>query len=326
MIQSRGIIVPTSRHLRALDKMKLDELEEIVACLPKERTLFNYAKDWYAVQLLKYSLEQPQAVHRIKQSNFGKLLNKPQLRSWLGSLGSTTLSREQLAMLYPEKAEAFRLTLDRFDWVQTSRKGKESWNLVLQLNLNNADACYLEKYLPERDVDPFELRYHPIHEGRNRTLAWARIDLDLNREEALIEEIQNDRIRETLWWLNYIREGKRKFIRCGQKKLPAQFIEQYWERHMKAHSKMWDEAMLCAAIFFIREELGIRDIFYHTPESGSRYKGDGASGAPRSIYSKLPERFCFKKTDEVPSFLMRRRKTRPKKNTQQACQFHLLQL
>lgn len=306
--------------------MKLDELEEIVACLPQERTLFNYAKDWYAVQLLKYSLDQPQAVHRIKQSNFGKLLNKPQLKAWLGSLGSSTLSREQLSMLYPEKAEAFRLTLDRFDWTQTSRKGKDSWNLVLQLNLNNADACYMEKHLPERDHDPFERCWHPINEGRNRTLAWARIDLDLNLGEALIEEVQNDRIRETLWWLDYARRNKLKDVRYRRLKIPVKFFENYWEQHIKTYAKVWDEAMLSAAIFFIREELGIRDIFYHTPESGSCYKGDGAGGAPRSIYSKLPERFCFEKTDTMPSFLQKKRKKIQKKSTEQKCQFHLLQL
>ena len=40
-------------------------------------------------------------------------------------------------------------------------------------------------------MDPFEWTSHPVHEGRHRTLAWARIDLDWESGEALIEEIQN---------------------------------------------------------------------------------------------------------------------------------------
>lgn len=39
---------------------------------------------------------------------------------------------------------------------------------------------------------------HPVSRQRN-TLAWARLDLDLNSATALIEEIQSDWIRDVVW-------------------------------------------------------------------------------------------------------------------------------
>ena len=34
--------------------MKRHDLEEVIACLPRGRTLFNYGKDQYAAQLLEF--------------------------------------------------------------------------------------------------------------------------------------------------------------------------------------------------------------------------------------------------------------------------------
>ncbi|MBT3027590.1 MAG: hypothetical protein KME48_10520 [Candidatus Thiodiazotropha sp. (ex Ctena orbiculata)] len=37
------------------------------------------------------------------------------------------------------------------------------------------------------------------------TLAWARLDVDLERNEVLIEEVQSDWVRDMAWlqrWLN----------------------------------------------------------------------------------------------------------------------------
>jgi hypothetical protein len=287
--------------------MTLDQLDELIASLPKGRTLFHYDKDWYAIELLKHHLTQPTKVADIKKGSFGKLLEKPKIKSLIGSLGSNELNPQDLQLLAPSQPETFRLSADRFDgWIQTSRKGKHAWNLVLQLNLNESDARFLDHYKIAKENDPFEYSYHPINKQRHRTLAWARLDIDLDNGEALIEEIQNDRIREARELYQKAMSSKEKRIQIYGDEYPTHFFTEYWDRYLKSISRYWDEAMLTAAIHFIRKELGIRSIFYHTPESGDILKGGGADGAPRSIYTKLPSKFCFQQTEQKPSFLKKR--------------------
>ena len=100
-----------------------------------------------------------------------------------------------------------------------------------------------------------------------------------------------------------LRDSKRERVRFGRREIPVQILHDYWEVRLRLSRQVWDEAMLCAAIRFLVEELGIRRIFYHTPESGAFYKGYGAEGAPRSLYTKLPKRFCFQSVEEGPGFL-----------------------
>ena len=45
---------------------------------------------------------------------------------------------------------------------------------------------------------PFEWWSHPVRQDGRHTLAWARMDVDLDAGEALIEEIQSDWIREAV--------------------------------------------------------------------------------------------------------------------------------
>ena len=62
----------------------------------------------------------------------------------------------------------------------------------------------------ERD-DPFYYSGHPGRAGQNATLAWARIDFDLGSGDALIEEIQSDRIRDVLGAM-----GEKPCSSCGR--------------------------------------------------------------------------------------------------------------
>jgi hypothetical protein len=55
-----------------------------------------------------------------------------------------------------------------------------------------------------------------------------------------------------------------------------------------------------------KEEIGIGKIYYHTFNFGCRIKRIAGSKPPVSLYTKLPDRFCFKKTNQAPGFLMRR--------------------
>jgi hypothetical protein len=80
----------------------------------------------------------------------------------------------------------------------------------------------------------------------------------------------------------------------------------YLENELKSHIRVWEEAMLSSAIWFLRDEIGINNIFYHTFDFGCRLKRISGSKPPRSLYTKLPERFCFQKTNQGPTFLMQK--------------------
>lgn len=281
--------------------MKQNTAEELLSLLPAGRTLFTYGKDWYALSLLELGMRYSD-LQNIRHTSLGRLFDKPQVKAWIGRLGNMHFSAGDLALIRPDETETYRLTTDLFDgWTQTTRKGGDAWNLVLQLNLNGGDADWMERRFPDRNDDPFEWYCHPIHRGRHRTLAWARIDLDWETGEALIEEIQNDRLREVAAKVKYIRDWKLEKIRLNGVEVEAAFVLRYWEERLRFSRQWWDEAMLCATIRFIVEELGLRKIYYHSPESGARLKL--AKRAPVSLYSDLPRKFCFEKTDALPAFV-----------------------
>ena len=96
---------------------------------------------------------------------------------------------------------------------------------------------------------------HPGSDEAN-TLAWARIDVDLDQRQALIEEIQCDWLRKVARYERYARAHK-----------PDSFVHSLRHRgiHIKAHKlwsyhletmapyrKIWSEAMLFAAIWFLK--------------------------------------------------------------------------
>ena len=71
--------------------------------------------------------------------------------------------------------------------------------------------------------------------------------------------------------------------------------------------------MLCATLWFLFEELGIRRVFYHRHETGARMKAITHSLPPRSLYTDLPEQFGFRLTHNGPGFIrdgMNRRQLR----------------
>jgi hypothetical protein len=140
------------------------------------------------------------------------------------------------------------------------------------------------------------------------TLGWARMDIDLDGGEALIEEIQNDWIRDALDVQKRLKRysdwGRKALIRGMMYGAKCNFtqLNRYVDLILKPYVSDWDEAILCAAIRFIHTELGIRRIFYHTFDSGRRIKGICGS-PPRSLYTSLPKKFCFRVTEQCPEFL-----------------------
>ena len=286
--------------------MKTNELREVIACLPKGRTLFRYTKDDYAFRLLRRAAESDAHLEALRAGPFGKLLQKPAVKDAMAKGSSAQWFGPQFGACR-EGQQTYRLSLDEWgdddddwDWRQTTRRGK---SLVLQLNLTGRHHELMTRMLGQKGNDPFHFSCHPAREGRNATLAWARLDFDLESGEALIEEIQTDRLRDVR---SLMRQTPCKG--CGQihwdgYRLDPRRVHRFWEEEMKHHEAMWEEAMMMAALEFLFEEIGMRRVFYHTFELGCRLKGITQSFPPKSLYTSLPKKFCFQKTGEIPAFL-----------------------
>ena len=188
---------------------------------------------------------------------------------------------------------------------------------MLQLNFSMAHKRELARLVPNWS-EYNRWSYHPTAVDQELTLAWARIDLDLETGEALIEEIQSDWVRDA------------DAYAYRNKDNAEEDWDKYIEQVLKPETRKWPEAMLTAAVWFLAVEMGIRTIFYHTHESGSKLKRIGGSAPPRSLYTSLPKKFCFELTHNGPLFIRdaneRTRKDLKKLFVDPATQWYILQL
>jgi hypothetical protein len=306
--------------------MNEKQLQEFLAYFPKWKVPFQYFKDRYAPMLLNYVVGAGRPIAEIKRSDFQGLLKKPILRETVKNLPDGILRPEALDAIWVPVPEVYHLTFGiwgnhsrrGWQWRQTSRPGK---NLALQINFSERHNRAFKKMFTEKGYgDPFTAYGHPVRTDRHNTMAWVRIDFDLDGESALIEEIQTDWLRMVRWharrmeWL--IQRQSRQGQDVSQVLQERQELQRYMGHVLKAHLKQWDEAALMAAIWFLREEIGFKRIYYHTVKSGQRLKGfDPRREAvpPVSLYSKLPRRFCFQETERIPEFLRKDRSRRLRK-------------
>ncbi|MBX2882653.1 MAG: hypothetical protein KTR32_22070 [Granulosicoccus sp.] len=284
--------------------MDIKLVSEIIACLPAGRTCFPYYRDRYAALLLPWVVEEGALLSSVKKSRFGSLLSRPSVKSALVHCGDGRFHREHFCAVWEEPHEQFLLTLDRWGGghraeSQTSRPGH---NLVLQVNLNEGYRQLFDRLVAEDLKYWFRSYGHPVMRERangfhRQTLGWIRIDLDLQTGEAVIEEIQTD-------WMRDARFAASHSARYRQNRLlEYEQLEQYSRKILERLGGIWDEALLSAALWFLREEIGIKTVWYHTFESGSRLKRIKYRHPPRSLYSRLPRKFCFELSDEHPQFL-----------------------
>jgi len=295
--------------------MRPDIAREVIECMPNGRTLFHYSKDDYAFLLLQMMSKRENCIHKLRQTKARKLLEKPAVKPFLAGCADGILGPQRLPQrqhLVDEKC--YRLSLDtwggdrkHWHWTQVSRKGA---SLVLQMNLNRSEAEKLKGCYVSDGNDPFENCAHPTRSGEFPTLAWARLDFDLETGEALVEELQTDLIRDLQWFAEAAYEarkvGEKSFERCRVKFNTAKVIS-LWENDFAAERKHWQEAMLSAAIWFLVCEIGMRCIYYHTDTTGSFLKRITGTKPPKSLYTELPKRFCFDETAEVPQLLANER-------------------
>ncbi len=276
--------------------MQRESLQFIRSVLPKGRTVFYDFADRYALLLLERRLRQGRcSVAELKQSQWAPLLDKPCVKRILASVGRSWIEVDDLILGWPAERQGYRLTLGTWPdlrekpsrrWSQVTRLG---WNLVLQLNLPQSHKRALSKSVPDWP-DVVAWSGHPIAGDGELTLAWSRIDIDFDTSEALIEEIQSDWIRDARYYAQ-----------------PSRYWSGDWGTYynsvLKPQAKKWPETMLTATLWFLFEELGIETVFYHTHETGAELKGIGHRLPPRSLYTDLPRRFCFRTTHNGPRFI-----------------------
>ena len=271
--------------------MELREILEIKEILGHESKYFQYFKGRYQLMLLSMLCGERMSLNKIKSSSFGKLLNCPQVKKCMSSIRNKSLASIDLANYEPESYEDYWITISCWgdtiwdeDYHQTSRPG---YNLVLQLNFGNQhNMKYYDLF--KSDDRSFVCGEHPVNRSY-KTMAWCRMDIDFDRDQVLIEEIQND-------WIRYAIDAHKE----GDDK----DLSEYVDNVLKPYRQSWDEAMLSAAIQFIKEDLGIGHIYYHTNTCGYILKNISKDDRPpESLYKKLPKRFCFELVEHGPTFL-----------------------
>ena len=307
--------------------MRRDELDEILSCFPEYRARFYYFKDRYALLLLNLAVARETSKRELTTSRFAKLLDKQVVKDVMGARGGRPLSAQDFDAYWPIRYECYYLTLGVWGsrdgrWDQTSRKG---YNLVLQLNFSSRHDDPYRKLVDPDGHRPFEMGGHPVAEGPLHTLAWSRLDIDLARGEALIEEIQNDWIREALW-------ARRMAIRSRERGYhPSTIVRnerliRYVDSVLRQHEALWDEAMLSATVWFLRKEIGIRTIYYHTHRTGASLKKISGRLPPRSLYTKLPKKFCFGETRTPPALLQHKPRSVAMRRLLDQARFQTLEL
>lgn len=296
--------------------MDIETCNEIISMLPSSRTRFDYFAGRYALFLLSEALGEPIAINKLRASALARLLDLPLVRPLLKQCGSGVLSADQVQQLWPLQTQPFLLGLDTWSGPQMSRAGS---NLVQQLNFSQQHIARLlqtlgiatSKQKSPTDADYFNpwtgahrqclLNYagHPYCRRTDRyreTLAWARLDIDFAGNCMLIEEIQSDFVRLAA-------DAAHSGDRIGGAWVEESAWKRYAATDLKELTHLWAEAMLCAALWFARRELGLRFAYVHTAVTGALLKGIRNRQPPRSLYTTLPERFCMRRTREPPAFL-----------------------
>ncbi len=296
---------------------------EIIACFAGNRWLFNYFRDRYAFLLTAWALSG-----RIKLDNevLKQLRHKPRLKQWFADRGDLKVKSDELVNAWCEDAEPFVLSLGCWEgedmgWDQVSRYGT---NLVLRIGLNNRHLSSLKRLVRPVHDEMFQYDCHPVLQKNEpwpfrNTLSWVRIDLDLNTNEALIEEIQTDWIRLVKRSAKVLGSNRGQWVQ-NQIKGNPETVQRFCDEIVEPLARIWDEASLAAALYFLVEEVGIGRVYYHTFESGCLIKRLKYSRPPRSLYTRLPRRFGMSMVNTPPEFLASDR--RFKKLTRKVSETH----
>jgi len=299
--------------------MKLREVNEVIDCLSKDREVFFYYKNRYAEIILKEVLRYTNSIRVIKDSVYSKLLSIKHIKEAIAYCGNGRFESDDI--YFDWSADCFPFTVTYTKWgcdkyqYQTSRRG---FSLVVQLNFSNLHAEQYRKFYKPTESCVFNYWGHPVINNKTsdgivksarETLAWARIDLDFNRNEALIEEIQTDWLRLAkrelfrLQEINQSDNNSNSEISAYASEAKIENAIEYLSTVLKPYESIWAEAMLACSLNILFNEIGISKIFYHDHVSGRIIKDIPGRSPPRSLYTTLPRRFCFESSQFGPSFI-----------------------
>ncbi len=294
--------------------MERESINEIISCLPSGETRFYYAPERSTCDLLRYHIGHSMAISELKRSAFAKLLQRPVMKQIVAGCGDGRIHSQQLAWT-PEHSYLFLLSLDSYgedegQYVRFSQLIRRGHNLVLQINLSCEHDIYYQELIQCHRQKPFAYLSHPVHQDYN-SLAWTRLDIDLDTGEAFIEEIQSDFVRLVARVAKgYTKEKDGWLYRYSEYNECLGLyhnVKHYIEHVAAPYLQHWQDVSMLATIWFLKEELGIHDIYMHNHQTVNKVK---ECEAPRSLYHDLPKRFCFQQSKAVPTFL--RQSTSPK--------------
>lgn len=288
-------------------------LQDILGVLGDERRTFPYFRDRYAFLLLADFVGDGCSVATVRRSHLRQLLQKPSIKEFLSRSGSW-LTREAVTGYWPDSEEIYSVTFGRWGdpsedwdrgWDQTCRRGV---NLVVQVNFTGRHDALFRALQAVFGDDDYNSSSHPVS-PEQLTLGWARVDFSDDFEEALIEEVQSDWIQRASTDLRNHREllfdaTGRSLVGWGRRKVQLREIVHRYSKEIARHQRIWQEAVLAAAIEVLRTEFSCREIYYHTVDSNRHLKDFEENwGPPRSVYTDLPRRFCFERVPQPPRFI-----------------------
>ncbi|HAA10745.1 MAG TPA: hypothetical protein DCE41_03230 [Cytophagales bacterium] len=283
--------------------MEKSQVDEVLAVLGTGAKPWNYYQDQFIMHhLARLVKEEPMTVKRFKQSRYSGWLRKQILQEFLAKQLQGLITTESILMS-PQVPQLF-LTYSLGKWggmgvlnrshFQTTRVG---FNLVLQVNLCKGLVNTFKRYVSKKAEMP-KFWGHPVSDV-HATLGWVRLDFDLGTDSILIEEIQSDLVRQLPKMMQRMKPRNPK----GDETV-SNGIRKFLRREFEPYNRMWSEALLACALQFIDQELGFRQVYMHTWESGCVLKGiSQRHGPPRSLYTQLPKKFGFVKQDKPPVHL-----------------------
>ena len=83
----------------------------IIECLPCGRTPYAYFADRYAHELLAWQAGSGVTINRLKQSAYGRLLNRPSVKPIVAACGSGLVTADNFTSYWPQGNLYFNLGL-----------------------------------------------------------------------------------------------------------------------------------------------------------------------------------------------------------------------
>ncbi|MEM9343726.1 MAG: hypothetical protein AAGA87_11840 [Pseudomonadota bacterium] len=307
--------------------MTPEDIEMIRQVLPEDAA-FPYYPDRESPWLLAQGIGAAARVAELKAGPRAALLGRPLVKPVVAASGGVVRQADLLAVAHADRAlrlpdagagaraaleqvfagpwQDYRVTLAAWGtgdvcwhYSQMSRKGG---NLVLQLGFPSDHAVILGQLRQRVKRSDYEYTGHPVRRTGRPTLAWVRLDIDLETGTALIEEVQSD-------WVRWVAEDADYLTRTTPQTREAKNVRAYAAELSRTYAKAWPTVALFAALVMLVDELGVRTIWMHQPAAGAVLKDICGTHPPRSLYTQLPKRFGFCPVREAPPFLLRPRRT-----------------